>query len=328
MPIDPAKTKIDSQWAHTSPLIACRFDPLGRFVFTSAEDNTIQRWELTKGEKTAWGGHDSWVFALGVTPDGATLISGGGDGRLIWWNAADAKPEAVRRVDAHQGWIRQLSISADGQAVATAGNDQKVRLWKVADGALLREFHGHENQVYSVLFHPAGTWVLSGDLLGFVRQWDVSTGASARQFEAKDLHSYNGGQGVHFGGIRAIALSRDGKQMACGGLHKAENPLGAVHEPLMVIFDWESQKVVQSCVADGAKGSLWRLVQHPEGLWIGASGGSSGGFLHFWKSDQAKESHRFQLPNLARDFDLNADSSRFATTHYDKHLRIGSFEKG
>ncbi|MFO0902985.1 MAG: hypothetical protein U0939_08305 [Pirellulales bacterium] len=325
MPIDPAKTQIVSQWQHTSPLIACRVDPLSRYVFTTAEDNSIQRWELANGAKTVFTGHDSWVFALGVTPDGAVLLSGGGDGRLTWWPTTGDAPSPIRRIDAHSGWIRQLAVSHDGQFVATAGNDQKVKIWRTADGGLVHELSGHENQVYSTLFHPSGTWLLSGDLLGFVRQWETASGHTVRVLEAKALHSYNGGQGVHFGGIRALALSGDGKQLACGGLHKAENPLGAVHEPLAVVFDWETHQAVQSLTADGVKGSLWRLQHHPDGYWIGASGGGSGGFLHFWKSDQPKEAHRFALPNLARDLDLTPDRSGFAVTHYDKHVRIGKF---
>ena len=323
---DPAKSKVVTQWAYTSPLIACRFDPQGRFIFTSAEDNTIQRWETAGGNKISFTAHDSWVFALGVTPDGQTLLSGGGDGRLIWWPVVGEKPEPVRRVDAHKGWIRQLAISADGKLVATASNDQTVKIWNVADGALVRELTGHENQVYSTLFHPNGQWLLSGDLLGFVYQWEVSTGALVRKFEAKDLHSYNGGQGVHFGGIRALALSADAKHLICGGLFKAENPLGAVHEPLAVSFEWETQKIVQSNTAEGVKGSCWRLVYHPQGFVIGASGGSSGGFLHFWKLDQPKELHRFKLPNLARDMDLHADGLQIATTHFDRQVRVTRME--
>lgn len=322
MPVDFTKTQVVNQWKYASPLIACRFDPLARYVFTTAEDNTIQRWDLTNGTPLSFSAHDSWVFALAVSPDGGTLFSGGGDGQLVWWPVVGDKPEPIRKVAAHQGWIRQISVSADGQFVATAGNDQAVRLYKVADGSLVRSFAGHENQVYSVLFHANGQWLLSGDLLGFVRQWDVAGGSQVRAFEAKDLHSYNGGQQVHFGGVRGLAMSGDGKLLACGGLHKAENPLGAVHEPLVVVFDWETQKVVQSHVADGAKGSLWRLIHHPEGFWLGVSGGSSGGFLHFWKPDQPKEAHRFALPNLGRDMDLHADKLQIVTTHYDRHVRI------
>lgn len=322
MPADPAKSKVTQQWQFTSPLIACRLDPQGRFAFTSAEDNTIQRWELANGNKISFRAHDSWVFSLAVTADGATLLSGGGDGQLIWWPTTGDKPEPIRRVAAHQGWIRQIALSADGKWVATCGNDQLVKIWNLADGSLVREHAGHENQVYSVLFHPSGQWLLSGDLLGVVKQWDTAGGSLVRSFEAKDLHSYNGGQGVHFGGIRAMAFSPDAKQLACGGLFKAENPLGAVHEPLAVVFDWESLKVLQSHVADGVKGSLWRLVYHPQGFLIGASGGSSGGFLHFWKGDQPKELHRFGLPNLARDMDLHTDQVQVATTHFDRHIRL------
>jgi len=30
-----------------SPLLACRFSPNGRWLYTSAQDNTIQQWDLT-----------------------------------------------------------------------------------------------------------------------------------------------------------------------------------------------------------------------------------------------------------------------------------------
>lgn len=326
MPADPTKAKVVSQWKHESPLIACRIDPKGRFVVTTAEDNGLQRWDLPGGNKLAFAAHDSWVFSLAFTPDGETLVSGGGDGRLIWWNNLAAQPTVVRKVDAHLGWIRQIAVSPDGKLLASAGNDQKVKIWNIADGALVKEFVGHENQVYSTLFHPQGASLLSGDLLGFVRQWDVATGMAARTFEAKDLHSYNGGQGVHFGGIRAMAFNRDAKLLACGGLFKAENPLGAVHEPLAVVFDWESLKVVQSHVAEGMKGSLWRLLYHPDGFLMGVSGGSSGGFLIFWKPENPKEFHRFALPNVARDMDLHPDGLQVATTHYDRHLRISTLQ--
>ncbi|MFM9116929.1 MAG: WD40 repeat domain-containing protein [Planctomycetota bacterium] len=322
MPADPAKAKVASQWPYTSPLISCRWQPNGKYLFSTAEDNSIQRWDPVSGEKISLAAHDSWVFALGVTPDGQTLLSAGGDGQLIWWPANQEAPAPIRRVAAHQGWIRQLAVSPDGKTVATAGNDQVVKLWNISDGSLVKQFTGHENQIYSVLFHPAGQQLVSGDLLGMIRHWDIAQGTQIRSVEAKDLHSYNGGQGVHFGGIRALAFSADAKQLACGGLHKAENPLGAVHEPLVVVLDWVKLQVAQTHIAEGVKGSLGRLHYHPQGFLVGVSGGSSGGFLLFWKAQQNKELHRFALPNLARDMDLHADLVQVATTHFDKKLRL------
>ena len=60
-------------------------------------------------------------------------------------------------------------------------------------------------------------------------------------FDAKALHTYEGGQQVDFGGVRGLAISGDGGSVAGGGLHKATNPPGAVHEPLVLVFDGKSR---------------------------------------------------------------------------------------
>lgn len=322
MPAEPQQTYVVSQWPVESPLLACRFDPAGRFVFASCEDNSIQRFDLATGKPLALKAHESWVNGFGFTPDGQMMVSGGCDGRLIWWPVAGDAPVPIRTVEAHQGWIRALAVSPDGKLVATGGNDKVLRLWNLADGTLVREFPGLESHIYSVLFHPTGQFLLTGELKGHVRQWDVASGAAVRTFDAKALWSYNGGQGVDFGGVRALAISADGKQFACGGLHNASNPLGAVHDPLVMLFEWESQKLMQSLIAEPLKGAVWRLTFLPDGTLLGASGGSTGGHLVFWNASQNKDIHRFQLPNIVRDLDLHPDGIQVATTHHDKHLRI------
>jgi WD40 repeat protein len=196
-----------------------------------------------------------------------------------------------------------------------------VKIWNVADGSLVRELVGHESHLYSVLFHPGGEFLLSGDLKGVVRQWSVGTGETVRTFDAKALHTYEGGQQVDFGGVRALSVSPDGKHLACGGLHKASNPLGAVHEPLVLLFEWESQKLAQSHVAEGLNGVIWRAM-HAADFLVGVSGGSGGGVLLFWRPDQPKEFHRFALPQLPRDGDLHPDGLQLATACYDSKLRI------
>jgi WD40 repeat protein len=319
--IDPKQTHITHQWKHESPLIACRFDPQARYVFSSAQDNSVQRWELGSGTKVVMKAHDSWPRSIAFTSNGEQVITGGADD-LIWWPVAEEAPEPIRRVVAHDGWIRAMETSPDGKLLATAANDNLVKLWNIEDGAPVRELSGHEKDVYSLLFHPGGEFLLSGDLAGQVHQWEVATGKLVRKFDAKQLHTYNGGQGVDFGGVRTIALSSDGKHLACGGLHKGTNPLGAVNEPLVLVFEWESQKLVQSHVAEGLKGVAWRVIFHANDFLYGASGGSSGGFLLFWKTAEPKDFHRLKLPHLARDMDIHPDGIQVATTHYDRQLRI------
>jgi len=298
---DPTQAHVVSQWAHDRPLNACRFAPTGDAVFCGSEDAVVERFQLADGAKTVLsGGHDTWVRALAFSKDGSQVVSGGCDGKLSWWEAAAETPPLIRSIEAHQGWIRTLDVSPDGKLLASGGNDNQVRLWNLADGTLVREFNGHARHVYCVAFHPNGEFLLSGDLTGSLRQWDVASGKEMRSFDAKVLHSYNGGQKVDFGGIRAISVSPDGKWLAASGLHKATNPLGAIHEPIVALFDWETQKLEKQQIAEGiTKGVIWPLRWLADGSLMGLSGGGDGGILIFWKPDAEKDFHRFKLPSLA-----------------------------
>ena len=203
---------------------------------------TVQRWEIASGANVSLAGHSSWVRALGFSPDGETLYTGGYEGRLVWWPAAADKPEPRRSTEAHNGWLRGLGRQPEWTAdrhrrQRQSGQAVERGRW----GARPRTSRAPAN-VFSVLFHPTGEWLLSGDLLGQVQQWEVTSGKQLRTFDAKELHTYEGGQAVHYGGVRSMALSPDGKSLACSGLHKATNPLGAVQDPLVMEFDWESAK--------------------------------------------------------------------------------------
>jgi WD40 repeat protein len=326
---DPKQAHVVSQWAHDRPLNACRFDPMGRYVFCGSEDSLVERFNLADGVRTNFsGGHLSWVQAIAHSKDGGQTMSAGCDGKITWWDSSAAESKPIRTIDAHKGWIRTLDVSPDGSLLASGGNDNVVRLWNVADGSLVREINGHTRHIYNLTFHPAGQFLFSGDLIGTLKQWEVATGTETRSFDAAPLHSYNDGQQVDFGGVRAIAVSPDAKWLVAGGLHKATNPLGAVHEPLVLLFDMQNQteegrKPVRQLITEGIPGGVvWRLKWLSDGSIMGLSGGSTGGLLLFWKPDTEKDFHRLMLPSLARDMDLHPDGLQVATAHYDRHLRV------
>ena len=68
--IDPTAARLERELKHARPLIGCRFDPSGRFLFVSAEDDSIQRFDLLTGVKVALEGHRSWVRGMAVIGEG------------------------------------------------------------------------------------------------------------------------------------------------------------------------------------------------------------------------------------------------------------------
>ena len=67
---DPKLTHVANEWKYSSPLIACRFDPMSRFVFSSAQDNSVQRWNLENDEPVAVVSmRDILGFIVSLYPD-------------------------------------------------------------------------------------------------------------------------------------------------------------------------------------------------------------------------------------------------------------------
>lgn len=322
MKTDPKKAHTAKEFKCPAPLINGRFHPSGKSFFATAEDRTITRIDLGSEKQTVYAGHESWVRGIAFSQDGKTVITSGFDDTLIWWPAEDDKPSPIRTVKAHDGWIRALTVSPDGKLLASAGNDRIIRLWNTDDGKKIRELKGHKRDIYSLQFHSSGKHLISGDLMGKIHQWEVATGKLERSFEGKDLHTFNKGQDVDYGGIRSIAFNADESQLICGGLHKGTNPLGAVNEPLILRFDWEKQEILKKHPAAGIRGVVWRNLFHPDGYIMAGVGGSSGGHLIFWKPEEEKPFHKFKLRDTVREMDLHPDGMQVATVHWDRKVRI------
>lgn len=325
MTADPTKTHLLKALKHERPLVCCRFAPVGPFVCAGSEDESIVCWNLETDAKTQFKAHESWVFALEVTPDGSTLLSGGGDGRLMWWPTGVEAAAPRRSIEAHAGWINALAISPDGNMVASAGNDRIIRMWSAADGSKEAEFPGHDRPVYALRFDASGRHLISADLFGRVVEWEVATRKETRRLDASKLYKYESGQGVDYGGVRDFRISPDGRYLATSGLVEASNPLGAVSNPAVLVFDWSAGTEVKlQRTKEDVKGVGWGVRCHPDGFHVMVSGGTGGGWLWFFRPEDDHEFHKLNLANTGRALDLHPDGLRLATAHHDGHLKIWS----
>ena len=343
MPFDPAAVKLEREFKHTRPLIGCRFDPSGRFLFLSSEDDTIQRFDLLTGTKTAFVGHTSWVRGMAFLgsagangseawagrakafeaaagfavarfptpkPQPLTLIAGDYHGNLFFWPGDADAPKPIRSVPAHQGWIRAVATSPEAKRIATSGNDNTVKLW-TAEGKAIRTLEGHASHAYNVAFHPDGTRLASQELKGVVKDWDLKTGASTRELDSKALHKYDPSFMADIGGARSMAFNADGSLLAVAGISNVSNAFAGVGNPLVVLVDWKAGTSKQLKPKEGFQGTMWGVGFHPEGHVI-AAGGGSGGRIWFWKPGELVSTHSINLPASARDMAFHAGTSRIA----------------
>lgn len=319
-PLDPTRTRMVQELRHNSPLLGCRFDPSGRFVFAGAQDNSVQRWALVGGRKTTLTGHRSWVRAFAFQGD--RVFSADYNGKVMVWSRDAESPAAERTLDAHRGWVRALAVSPDGRLLASCGNDNLVKLWSLADFSLVRELAGHQWHVYNVAFHPGGQHLVSADLRGVIKQWNVAQGTETRTMDCSVLYRYDPSFRADHGGIRGMCFNREGTILACSGITNVSNAFAGVGNPAVVLFDWQTGNRTQVLRPQpNFQGTGWGVIFHPTGF-VAAAGGGNGGALWFWRPNQANSFHTLALPNNARDLDLHTDSRRLAIPFFDGLVRI------
>jgi WD40 repeat protein len=359
---DPTAARLEMEFAYSRPLIGCRFCPSGRFLFVSAEDNTLQRFDLLTGKKAAFIAHESWVRGMAFVgtstdqhvepqnweqsqrnlqavagfgfaslpapkPSPFVLISGDYHGKLIWWQGDVLEPRPLRILEAHKGWVRAVAVSPDQEILASCGNDNAVRLWKTSDGTPLHAFEGHQSHVYNIAFHPEGDHLASCDLKGNVKDWNLKTGACERDLDAKVLHKYDPTFMADIGGARAMEFSADGSKLACAGITNVSNAFAGVGNPGVVIFDWKESKSRLLKPKEAFQGTAWGVAFHPAGFVV-AGGGGNGGRVWFWKGDDVASFHSLNAAASVRDLALARDGSRFAAASANNIAYVYTFTPG
>jgi WD40 repeat protein len=319
--VDPAKAHLVQELKHAAPLLGCRIDPAGRFVFAGAQDNTVVRWELAGGKKTVLAGHKSWVRALAFAATEKLLFSASYDGKVLAWPLEADAPTPVRTLDAHQGWVRALAVSSDGRTLASCGNDGLVKLWSIPDCRPLRDLAGHGCHVYNLAFHPGGHFLVSADLKGVIKLWDLDKGSMERELDASALYRYDPTFMADIGGARGMAFRADGAVLACCGITEVSNAFAGIGKPLVLLFDWPAGKPKQLRPKENFQGTAWGVAFHPAG-YVVAVGGGNGGVVWFWKGEGPQDVFTLKLPVNGRDLDLHPDGRRLAVACADGAVRV------
>ena len=143
------------------------------------------------------------AYDIMFSPDGSTLVSGGGYVRL--WDVVSGQLKATLAGHSNT-FTNVVAFSPDGSTLASGSRDKKVRLWDVASQQQKFVLIGHADGVESVAFSPDGSILASaGRDDQTVRLWDAASGKPKAILIG------------HTDGVESVAFSPDGSTLASAG---------------------------------------------------------------------------------------------------------------
>ncbi|MBM3983490.1 MAG: hypothetical protein FJ304_25115 [Planctomycetes bacterium] len=123
--------------------------------------------------------HDGGVHALVAAPDGAFVLSGGGDGVLKLWHPATLKE--LRAITGDVGAVESLAIAPSGKWVAScairlSASDMGVQMWDLGTGNQGKALRGPTDNVSAVAVSPDGKGIAAASADKLVWAWQREPG--------------------------------------------------------------------------------------------------------------------------------------------------------
>jgi WD40 repeat protein len=288
MPSNPEKLKILKDISRPYVSFSVSLVPNTTKIYLGCSDFCVYEadYSAAKFEPKELYKHESYV--TGVALVDKTLVSGGYEGKLIWWDLAANKQ--IRSIESHSKWIRNVIASPDGKYVVSIADDMFCRVWETATGKKVFELKGHEEKtpnhfasmLYAVAFSKDGKVLATGDKVGHIVLWNMSDGKQIKTLESPGMYTWDPVQRRHsIGGIRSLAFSPDGKNLAVGGVGKIGNIDHLDGKSRVEIFDLSNGKSIHVFENDKFKGLVNWLSYAPDGSWLLGAGGAGEGFFQF-----------------------------------------------
>lgn len=252
-------TLLDSYEGHEGPISALEFAGAGKLLVSAGKDGSLRIWDLESKQCRVFD-QGSAVHALAGNSPGDMIVSGGNDGVVTLWDPAGG--EVIRKFTGHTKSVTSLAFGADG-AIVSGSEDGTIKIWDSTNGSVLLSFTAGEQgvPVWAVAISPDTKLLASITAEEKVKVWDrqgklqhiPAMGVDSSQrvvfHPTKEMLAIgiyweapltlfslsNPGEyqliptdTFSFYWVADVAISRDGRLIACGGLdkHSSRGDLG------------------------------------------------------------------------------------------------------
>lgn len=264
-------------------------------------DGTFKLWSLAQAERLyARHGHQGFVTALALSPDGQRLVSSSRDKTLKVWDLSTGRH--LTTLAGHTASVDECAVLPDNQRVASASHDATLKIWDLSTGQALTTLHGHSSWVSSCAPLPDGERVVSAALDGTLRVWNTRTGQALRSLTG------------HTDSITACTVLPDGERVVSAS---ADGTLRV----------WKLQSGDQLATLHGHSASVDRCAVLPGGEHVISA--SADGTLKLWE---------LATGTLTRTFDKHSawisacavlpDGNRVLSAAGDETLKIWDLASG
>jgi WD40 repeat protein/serine/threonine protein kinase len=158
---------------HPRPVRAAELSPDGATAITGCDDGIARIWNVASGELLVELAHQpAPITAVAFRNDGKAVITGCLDGKARMWlvsTGARLGPEFD-----HNAPVVAVDYRHDDEVVLTAGGT-RVHLWVPTSNHPLEQSITHPGPIYTAIFSPGGTLILTGGENNTANLWNAET---------------------------------------------------------------------------------------------------------------------------------------------------------
>ncbi|KAH7459783.1 hypothetical protein PRIC2_010671 [Phytophthora ramorum] len=182
---------------HTPTSQNClKWYPESSALFSAGVSGIVYAWDAERmEEKHHMGGevhgrvltrsHDDIVLDLLTLPTLESLASASMDRTIRLWDVHTGKHK--QQLDGHAKGVRSLAYSPEYRFLVSAGFDFDALVWNPYVDQLILRLHGHNNSLCGVEIIPDTPQIITADVDGVFKVWDIRNFACMQTFTAENM---------------------------------------------------------------------------------------------------------------------------------------------